>query len=63
MKIRADKLARGNRAYLDGLEPLYVRHVAKLPSGLMWIAYECPDDDDGHLTCKPEQLVRLEVMQ
>jgi hypothetical protein len=58
IKVRADKLQRGNRAYLDGLEPLYVRHVAKLPSGLLWIAHE-----DGHLTCAPEQLVRLEVLQ
>lgn len=58
IKVRADKLVRGNRAYLDGTEPLYVRHVAKLPSGDLWIAHE-----DGHLTCKPTQLVRVEVLQ
>jgi hypothetical protein len=63
MKIRADRLQRGNRAYLDGLEAVYVRCVAKMSSGKIWIAYEDPDDDNGHVVCAPEQLVRLEVLQ
>lgn len=63
VKVRAADLRRGMRAYLDGLEPCWVRTACKLPSGEIWIMFEYDDGGADWVACKPERLVRVEILQ
>ena len=64
MKVRADRLQRGSRAYLEGLDPCDVLEVTHLPmSGWVLLAYECSDGDEGLVSVAPERLIRVEVLQ